>query len=81
MVQMVLPCTKNTKTTVPQVIKTVDKHKILDSKLEDYADIWVEDGMLKLQLLKSSAPNWTITMDAKVIPQFKDILEKLEDTQ
>jgi len=66
---------------VPQVIKHLDKHKILDSKLEDYADIWVEDGMLKLQLLKSSAPNWTITMDAKVIPQFKDILEKLEDTQ
>jgi hypothetical protein len=41
----------------------------------------VEDGMLKMQLLKSSARDWTIVMDAKIIPQFKDILEKLEDTQ
>lgn len=81
MVQMVLPCTKNTKTTMPRVIKTVDKHKILNSKLEDYASVWVEDGMLKMQLLKSSAPDWTIIMDAKIIPQFKDILDKLEDTK
>ena len=81
MAQMVTPCTKNTKTTVPQVIKTVDKHKILDSNLEDYANVWVDDNMLKIQLLKSSARDWTIMMDAKIIPQFKDILEKLEDTQ
>lgn len=81
MVQMVLPFTKNTKTTMPQVINTLDKHKILDSNLGDYANVWVENGMLKMQLLKSSAPDWTIVMDAKVIPQFKDILEKLEDAQ
>jgi len=82
MVQTVMPCTKNTKTIVPQVIKPpVDKHKILDSTLGDYANVWVEDGMLKMQLLKSSARDWTIIMDAKIIPQFKDILEKLEDTQ
>ena len=80
MVQTVMPCTKNTKTTVPQATKHIDKHKILDSTLGDYADVWVENGMLKMQLLKSSARNWTIVMDAKIIPQFKDILEKLEDT-
>jgi hypothetical protein len=66
---------------MPQVINTLDKHKILDSNLGDYANVWVENGMLKMQLLKSSAPDWTIVMDAKVIPQFKDILEKLEDAQ
>lgn len=51
------------------------KQQIVKPNGEAYANVWVEGEMLKINLLLSSAPNWTINIDAKAIPQLIEILE------
>jgi hypothetical protein len=43
-----------------------------------YARVKVEEGMLKIQLAQSSIPDCWINMDAKIIPELKQILMEAE---
>ena len=52
--------------------------EILDNSGNAYARVKIENGMLMIQLCKSSLPKAWITMDAKVIPQLRQLLTEAE---
>lgn len=53
------------------------RHKITTPSGEVYAEVWREDGRLRLILMKY-LPNVQIIMDEKVIPQLIDALKSIQ---
>jgi hypothetical protein len=52
--------------------------KIIKSNGEVYMEVEVKDGFLKLKCLQGTAANLTYEVDAKIIPQLRQILTEAE---
>jgi len=52
--------------------------EIIKSNGEVYMEVEVKDGFLKLKCLQGTAANLTYEVDAKIIPQLRQILTEAE---